>query len=96
MDTLLCGEEPEDKSDLLKMKGLPKDLDLTCVKSVHESVILCVWRGEAWEKYMCCLSTSSACIQKQTNAAKIHLVIESVPQYRRNCFFVLKEKVQGF
>ena len=39
MDTLLCGEEPDDKSDLLKMKGLPKDLDLTCVKSVHESAM---------------------------------------------------------
>lgn len=59
MDTLLCGEEPDDKSNLLKMKGLPKTLDLTCVKSVHLhayvqyynihkstiSISLRVWRG---------------------------------------------------
>ena len=53
MDTLLCGEEPEDKSDLLKMKGLPKDLDLTCVKSVHESVVLCVCGGGRLGKSTC-------------------------------------------
>lgn len=32
VQTLLCGEEPADKNHLLKMKGLPKHLDLTCVK----------------------------------------------------------------
>ncbi|XP_076443778.1 snRNA-activating protein complex subunit 3-like [Babylonia areolata] len=31
-DTLCCGDEPDDKADLLKMKGLPKNIDLTCVK----------------------------------------------------------------
>ncbi|KAL8613393.1 hypothetical protein ACOMHN_057113 [Nucella lapillus] len=31
-ETLCCGDEPDDKADLLKMKGLPKNVDLTCVK----------------------------------------------------------------
>ena len=30
----MCGEEPADKADLLKMKRLPKNIDLTCVKWV--------------------------------------------------------------
>ncbi|KAK7486806.1 hypothetical protein BaRGS_00021953 [Batillaria attramentaria] len=32
VDTLLCGDEPADKQNLLIMKGVPQNLDLTCVK----------------------------------------------------------------